>query len=235
MKVNNDFREKIKTIGLFGVQFYKIIMGTMLTIFVPQKCAHITIDNNSTDLTISDSISKLCSFDENIESMDNLTFGFNSWTAFMFILLYTVEIKREYWLIKVFDIDHDKPDNNLEIIFADANAGTVVSEDKLTIIKNRLTKYNDIYLGISLITTVFFVINNLVAMNILYDRNYGSASLNTFISFVMLIMIKLYHSNMIAYQSRKDHKALSSFMTEFSSFNVIDEDIVDDSVQLNRP
>ena len=33
-----DFVQRIKVTGLFVLQFYKIVTGTMLTLFIPQNC-----------------------------------------------------------------------------------------------------------------------------------------------------------------------------------------------------
>ena len=143
MKINNDSKEQIKSIGLFFLQFYKILMGTMLTLFVPQKCYYdydssCNSDNNfiinSTSQCLLDSQclndsnlfsnsqhsiikkEKLCSLNDNLTNLDIFTFGFNCCTGFCFILLYIVELKREYWLIKTFDINHSLPDDNLKHI-----------------------------------------------------------------------------------------------------------------------
>lgn len=220
MKINNDFKELLKIFVLFLLQFYKIIMGTMLTLFVPQKCDILSYNNN-TELPYKH---KLCSFDENVDNMNYLTFVFNCLTAGMFVLLYIIELKREYWLIHTFDIDHNLSDNNLAILFEN---NSIIKQEQMTNIIKKLNRYNNYYFIVSILTCVVFIPNNLLAINILYDRNYGSASLNTFISFLLLIMVKLYNSLSISYHSRRKHKALSSFLTEFSSFNVLDEDVIE--------
>ena len=33
-----DFVQRVKVTGLFFLQFYKIVTGTMLTLFIPQNC-----------------------------------------------------------------------------------------------------------------------------------------------------------------------------------------------------
>ena len=44
--------------------------------------------------------------------------------------------------------------------------------------------------------------------------------------FIGLIVLKLYYALSISYSSKTEQKALSSFMTDFSSYNVIDSDHV---------
>ena len=57
------------------------------------------------------------------------------------------------------------------------------------------------------------------------NKSYGSSSFNTYIGFLLLILLKLKNSIYVSYYSKKNHQAMSSFMTEYSSFNVLDEDV----------
>ena len=43
---NQDIIQSIKVTGLFFLQSYKMITGTMLSIFIPQKC-EIVINNTT--------------------------------------------------------------------------------------------------------------------------------------------------------------------------------------------
>ena len=38
MKVDVDTKERMKTIFIFLLQSYKVLMGSMLVLFVPQSC-----------------------------------------------------------------------------------------------------------------------------------------------------------------------------------------------------
>ena len=225
MKIDNDIIEKIKIILLFFLQSYKILMGTMITLFIPQKC-YYEIDNSQNyslpNITKND---RLCSFNDNLENMDDMTFGLNCITGLMFILLYIIEIKREYWLIKYFDIDHNFSDNNLDAILNKNNQ----DETNLNLkpLKKILYSYNSIYLYFVSVTTIIFIVNNLFAISILMDRNYGTSSFNTYLGFLLLILVKLKNSIYISYISKKNNRAMSAFMTEFSSFNIIDKDVID--------
>ena len=49
-----------------------------------------------------------------------------------------------------------------------------------------------------------------------------------YFSYIVLILMKLYNCYYISSDSIKNDKALSSYMTEFSSFNVIDVDMLSD-------
>ena len=55
MKVNNDLKERLKIGALFMFQSYKVIMGSLLILFVPQKCEE-TIDYSGSKSSETDSV-----------------------------------------------------------------------------------------------------------------------------------------------------------------------------------
>ena len=207
MIISTNVKERIKTMGLFIVQSYKIMMGTMTSLFVPQKCF------------VEDKVA-LCTLNDNLYNNDTIhrqTLIFNAFTAFCFVFLYCVEMKREYWIIDKLDINHALADNHLSL--------QLNSEDitpRLLHIKNKLYKYNNIYFYTAVVTGGVFIVNNIASINILSDKNYGSTTLTTYAGFTMLILIKLYNSFYVSYMSRKKHQALSAFIIEFSSFNSVE-------------
>ena len=59
------------------------------------------------------------------------------------------------------------------------------------------------------------------------NTNYHSNStISCFISFTLLVLMKLYNSYTVAHQSVKNDKMMSAYMSEFVSYNVLDEDYV---------
>jgi len=251
MIVNTNIKERIKTAGLLVMQSYKILMGTMISVFVPQKCYF-----NGTD------VEELCTITGNLNNEDHThrnTLYFNCFTAVCFLGLYYIEMKRETWLIKHLDIDHSLPDNNLKNVLqikettGTRNSGTkksetgglttlpaineteIVLEDHMTNISTKLVKYNSYYYYASLSTFLVFFINNMYSINILNNNSYGSATLNTYISFLMLILVKLYNSLSVSYRSKRDIRAFSAYMVEFSSFNKLDERYNETNDNDNKP
>jgi len=53
------------------------------------------------------------------------------------------------------------------------------------------------------------------------------STMSCFISFVLLVNMKLYNSLSVAYQSVKNDKMMSAFMSEFISYNVLDPDYIE--------
>ena len=199
--ISEDSKQRIKVVGLFFLQSYKILTGTMLSLFIPQKCDD-----------------KMCSLKENYEN-DNLyhkiVFYWNAFSMLLFILSYGVELRREEWCVKYLDIDNNYPDNSLKKI--------IIKEPELDKKMDKLNKY---YYNILLITFLSYMINMGISLKLLNDNYHSNSTVSCFISFTLLVLMKLYNSGIVAYQSVKNDKMMSAYMREFVSFNVLDDDYV---------
>ena len=224
MKVDQDIIQRIKVMGIFILQFYKILTGTMLTLFVPQACLQSEEITNGSSIIIPDRV-RICTITENLENNEiyhRFTLYFNMLSFFCFIYVYILELQRENWSIKYLDVDKDKSDNALKSI--------IVNEPKLDKKMDRLNKLY--FYGLS-VTAFVYMINMILMINILYQDYHSASTLSCFVSFTLLVTMKLYNSLSIAYYSVKDDTMLSAFLTEFVSFNVLDKDYI--SVNNNNP
>jgi len=203
-----DIIQRFKVGGLFFLQMYKVMTGTLLALFVPQKCG--------------DSI---CTIDENINDNDDFHMKVLSWnilTSVLFLGYYILELRREEWSIKYLDIDNDKSDNSLK--------EEIVKYKELDVKMDRMNKY---YYNIVRVTIVFYIINNLLSMRLLKDKYYSSTTLSCFFSFSLLVGMKLYNSFCVAKNSVLHDKMTSAYMTEFVSYNVIDSDYLQSGKKYN--
>ena len=201
MKVDNDFKERIKIGCLFIFQSYKVLTGSLLLMFVPQEC------NN-----------ELCSITEPFNSsniISNIALSFNMFSIFSFLILYLVELKREHHCVKRFDIDHSVSDN--------VNLPEEYTE--------RVEMYNKYYSSTVIGTSIVYLINIVFSSIIIFKNYAGPQTLSAYISYLILIIMKLYNCYYIA--SMGDLRILSSYMTEFSSFNVMDNDYVQRKITSN--
>ena len=218
MKIDQDIIQRIKVTGIFCLQFYKVLTGTMLSLFVPQAC-YETISDGS-DIIQGDDTVRICTLTQNFENNEiyhRLTLYWNSISFLCFIYCYLLELKRESWAIKFLDVDKDKSDNALKEI--------IVNEPKLD---KRMDKLNRLYFyGLS-VTSVVYAINVLMMINVLYQDYHSMSTISCFRSFTLLVQMKLYNSLSIAYKSVKNDTMLSAFLTEFVSFNVLDKDYISD-------
>lgn len=218
MKIDQDIIQRIKVTGIFCLQFYKVLTGTMLSLFVPQACYEPITDGS--DIIRGDEVVRICTLTQNLENNEiyhRLTLYWNSISFLCFIYCYLLELKRESWAIKFLDVDKDKSDNSLKEI--------IINEPKLD---KQMDQLNRLYFyGLS-VTSVVYLINVLMMINILYQDYHSMSTISCFVSFTLLVQMKLYNSLSIAYKSVKNDTMLSAFLTEFVSFNVLDKDYISD-------
>jgi|TARA_Y100000996_G_C22442519_1_gene610401 hypothetical protein len=203
MNIDEDVKQRIKVVGIFFLQSYKILTGTMLSLFIPQSCGD-----------------KMCTLTENYNNAEvyhKSLFYCNCFSMFLFICSYLIELRREEWCVKYLDIDNDYPDNCLKEI--------IRKEKKLD---NYMDKVNNIYYNTILVTTGVYAINLGMTIKMIKDNYHSNSTLSCFASFSLLVMMKLYNSLNVAYQSVKNDKMTSAYMSEFVSFNVLDQDYVDE-------
>ena len=216
---DQDVIQRIKVIGIFFLQFYKVLTGTMLTLFVPQACE--SIESIESSEGSGDNSIRICTITENLENNEiyhQITLYWNTISFLCFIYVYILELKRESWAIKFMDIDNDKSDNGLKEI--------IIKEPKLDKKMDRLNKLY--FYGLS-VTAIVYFINVLMMINVLYQEYHSMSTLSCFLSFTLLVEMKLYNSLSVAYYSVKDDKMMSAFMSEFVSFNVLDKDYVSEN------
>ena len=199
--IDEDLKQRVKVSGIFLLQIYKIITGTMLSLFIPQKCED-----------------RMCSFTENYNKSEvyhKVVFYCNCFSMFLFFLCYGIELRREEWCVKYLDIDNNFPDNSLKHI--------IVKEKELDKKMDKLNKY---YYNVLCFTGVSYFINMALSVNMLNNNYHSSSTVSCFLSFTLLVLMKLYNSSIVAYQSVKNDKMMSAYMCEFVSFNVLDNDYV---------
>lgn len=199
MKLDVDTKERMKTIFIFLLQSYKVLMGSMLVIFVPQMCGN-----------------DVCSITDNFYKEGDLhraSLGVNFVSTLSFTTCYIIELNRENWCIEHLDISDDFGDNNLPLVLKD--------EPKL---EKALHKINDRYYYSSHITSGLYMINLILSTVSIYMNNAGSATVTAYMSFVILILMKLYNAISISNISKKKNIALSAYMSELQSYNILDKD-----------
>ena len=197
--------------------------GTLLSLFVPQACyAEIT---NSTPKGLNNV--QICSLSQNFDNNEiyhKSTLYWNCLSFLLFIMCYIFELKRENWAIKFLDINNDIPDNALK--------EKIILEPILDKKMDQLNKY---YYHSLLITSGVYCINVLLMIKILISDYHSISTLSCFVSFVLLVLMKLYNSLSVSYQSVKNDKMMSAYMSEFVSFNVLDSDYLEQKQLENRP
>ena len=134
-----------------------------------------------------------------------------------------VELRREEWCVKYLDINNDYSDNGLKEI--------IIKDKKLD---NYMDRVNKQYYFMVRTTCFFYFINVALTIRMLNSDYHSNSTISCFISFSLLVLMKLYNSYSVAYQSVKNDKMMSAYMNEFVSYNVIDDDYVKEKYGGNK-
>ena len=128
--------------------------------------------------------------------------------------LYTVELAREHFMIQFFDIDPTKSDLNLK--------------DAITPpVQRKLLAWNDLYWKCAASSSAL-VSTNIALSSIYLAQHYRDLStVTTVLSFSILVLMKLWRSLSMARKDAHAVRARSAYMTEYTSFNVLDSDLPD--------
>ena len=199
-----DTQQKINIVTITVSESFKILMATLLSIFIPQECV---IDGVSRTCTFSDNFANLTSFNTFVVVFNFITLG-------TFVGLYYVEIKREDWMIKHLEFDNNFSDNNLQTL-----------KPTYPKIFERLTYYNKIYYKYYSILKYFFIVNFIVSAVLVlhfYYLDYRTAT--TLLTNVALCWTKVMAGTNLAKESLDNEKAISYYNTKFVFFNSIDTD-----------
>jgi len=201
MPFDVDFVQRVKVGGTFILELYKVSVGCMLSLFVPQACD-----------------TEICTLEQNYEKTSiyhRTALSTNMFSLFLFFVSYIVELNRENWAIKYLDVDYDKPDNSLKEI--------ITREPELN---RKMDKLNKVYFYILSFTGGIYLINLGVMGKILYEDYHSMNTVSCAASFSLLVLMKLYNSLSVARVSLKNDEMRSAFLREFTSFNVLDEDYI---------
>lgn len=198
-KINDqDNQQIINTILIFSSESFKVIMASLLSIFVPQACND-----------------HLCSMEENFTNLityNKFVIAFNFTTLFYFIILYYYEIKREYWMIRHLEYDKNENEYNLQKY-----------EKSYPKIINRLITYNKNYATLYYFLRYIYLCNIIFSAVLLfyyYYLDYRTAT--TFITNVILCWTKVMKGYSLSVQSRDENIAISYYNIKYISFNAID-------------
>lgn len=189
-------KEKICVGISFILEFYKIVMGTFLTLFVPQKCGE-----------------NVCTLNDNIYNTQiiHLSANFmNFITFFVVFYFYFIELKREYWYIEHLDIDVRKPNNNLD-----------TELELYPKIKNEMFYLDYKYLYATRGAILSLILNFIISTISIGYNFYGITSLNSIFSFLLLISVKVSKAYSISQKSIYNKQKYSAYTSQPKTYNTV--------------
>ena len=203
MKLTDDQSQTLKSIIILLSESFKVLMATLLSIVVPQRC------DNQPD--------KLCTMMDNFTNLTNYNTAvtvFNFITLGGFIGLYVVEYMRENWCIEYLDIDNNVANTNLK-----------TEIELYPEYKERMITLNSNYNKMSIAIVTSNIINFILSAVLIYGYYYlDYRSVTVLITNFILIIDKLINCFNVSNKAVEEMLPISAYMTTPIVFNVIDND-----------
>ena len=197
---DQDFKQKTNISFLFTLEIYRVIMASFIVLLIPQKCGI-----------------RLCSFDDNMNTTSNLkkiTMYFNVITFFFFMILYTIELKREHLMIDTLDVNKHKATNKESV----KEALEQLPKEK----KIKIWNYDDYYKKSAMVCILFYVTNLGLSIKVLYDFYYDNKTVTVFLTNFLFMYTKL--SEVFSIVNTPKNIFYSSYLKNKVQFNDIDKD-----------
>ncbi len=169
-KLNNqDFIQKNTSMALFSLELYRVLVSTLLILFVPQKCED-----------------HVCSYQENMDPTSNfyiISLIINFITMASFVLTYIIEIKRENQLINYLEVNTSKPCDN------DSVGKTLETLPKHR--KENILSLDKYYYRASILCMILFMVNTILSGFVIYDFYLDNQTTTTFVTNILFMITKL--------------------------------------------
>ena len=199
---NQDNNQKINVAISVALELYRVLVSSLLILFVPQDC-----DGH------------LCTLTENMETNSQIyTTGlfFNFATMFVFLVMYTLEVKRENRLITYLDVNKSNACDNESV-------GQVLK--KLPSEKQNSIFVLDLYYQkAAYVAMVSFVINSIISGIVVYDYSLGNQTTTTIITNILFMVSKL--SDVFLTVNTEQNIFYSAYLKGKIQYNDVDPDKV---------
>ena len=200
---NQDNSQKINVAIAVVLELYRVLVSTLLILFVPQKCKE-----------------HVCTLQENMETESNLyTTGlvFNFTTMFAFMIMYSLEIKRENRLITYLEVNKSNPTDNQSVGMALCK----LPEEK----RKGIIELDQYYQKSSYVAMTCFIANAIVSGFVVYDYSLGNQTTTTIITNILFMVMKL--ADVYAVVNTDENIFYSSYLKGKIQFNDVDPDKVE--------
>jgi|TARA_Y100000389_G_C17464904_1_gene524654 hypothetical protein len=196
---DQDFQQKLNMCIAFSLELYRVLMGSFLTLFVPQSCD-----------------GELCGLTEKFHSTTLYDAGFsvNAITFVITILMYYFEIKRENMMINYLHVNDDIPTDNDEV----AKVLVKLPENK----KNKILKLDKLYQQTGYASIICFLANSILSGIIVYNNALDDKTTTVFITNVLFMAGKL--SDVLAITKTDINIFYSAYLKQRVQYNDVDPD-----------
>lgn len=209
---DQDFKQKVGMYSAFIMEFYRVLMGSFLLIFVPQKCG-----------------GEICGMFENVivgMPLIDTAFVFNVITFGVFLAMYYAELTRENAMINYLHVNPELPRDN------DAVGEMLVKlpEHK----KDFILNWDKNYQTIGRIGMGMFVINLGFSGYAVFTHYLDNKTITVFITNALFMALKLYDTKLIT--ETEQNIFLSAYLTRKIQYNDVDPDkmVHDETAELHE-
>lgn len=202
-KLNDqDFTQKMTVYVSLIFELYRVVMGSFLILFVPQKCGE-----------------ELCTMMEPVQTGNQLTnaaFGVNIMTFCLFLCMYYVEINRENSMITYLHVNIEEPSDNDAV----GEALQRLPIDK----KHAILMWDKRYLRTGQVALVGFIANVALSTVVIYKNFLDTKTTSALITNVLFMLLKINATYSITNTS--ENIFYSAYLNERVQFNDVDPDKV---------
>lgn len=197
---DQDFMQKFNVSISFVLELYRVLMGTMLVMFVPQKCGE-----------------QICGATENMfhsTSTYSANAGVNIATLVAFVYLYMVEMNRENTMIDYLEVNKEFASDNEAV----GEALLLLPEKK----RHKVLNLDHSYQTASYIALFCFLANTIFSGYSVYHNYLDSKTTSVFITNVLFLAGKLVDTNALA--NTEDNIFYSAYLKDRVQYNYADPD-----------
>jgi len=195
---DQDFNQKLNSGINVLIELYKVLISTMLILFVPQKCED-----------------HVCSYSENLNSDGSTYTGgivINFITLLTFLVLYSVEIKRENRLITYLEVNNKRPSDNISV----EQALNKLSNER----KNSIISLDKLYQRIGKFSVVMFISNTILSGIIIYNYYLDNQTTTTYVTNILFMSTKI--SDVYVNSNTEENIFYSAYLKSKVQYNDVD-------------
>jgi len=197
---DQDFQQKMGFIPLVAVELYRVLVSSLLVLFVPQKC-----DDH------------VCSLNENMVweyHLYNAGLVVNFITLFSFLSLYYCEVKRENRLITYLDVNKNVPCDNESV----GKALNLLTSER----RNNILHIDLWYQRAAYTSILLFIFNTILSGFVVFDYYLDNQTTSTYITNILFMVTKL--GDIYATANTEKNVFYSAYLKGKIQYNDVDPD-----------
>lgn len=199
---DQDFTQKMSVYISFIFELYRVVMGSFLILFVPQKCGEDS-----------------CTIFEPVNAgvrLNDAAFGVNVLTFCLFLGMYYAEIKRETQMITYLHVNTEEPCDNDAV----GDALRKLPEEK----KLSILRWDKLYLRSGQFALVGFIANAVLSSIAIYENFLDGKTTSSLITNILFMLLKIHETQSIT--NTDQNIFYSAYLNERVQFNDVDPDKV---------